>query len=66
MKDGKKDGQAPKAGGKPAKVSKRKGPLQDPTKDAPFKVDVNDDGDFSSPRRDLSEDELKEQEDRRS
>lgn len=37
----------------------------DPTKDAPFQVDP-DSEDFVTPRNDLSEDELKEQEDRRS
>jgi hypothetical protein len=37
-----------------------------PTKGAPFGVDVLNDGDIVSPRRDLSEDEIKEQEDRRS
>jgi hypothetical protein len=37
----------------------------DPTKDAPFRVDP-DSEDFVTPRNDLSEDELKEQEDRRS
>lgn len=37
----------------------------DPTKDAPFKVDPNSD-DFATPRNDPTEDELKEQEDRRS
>jgi hypothetical protein len=36
----------------------------DPTRDAPFKVDPSSD-DFATPRNDLSEDELKEQEDRR-
>lgn len=70
MKDSKKGGQAAKAGSKAgsklAKAPKRKIPPSDPTKDAPFKVDVNDDGDFASPRRDLSEDELKDLEDRRS
>lgn len=43
---------------------KRKKPVPDPTKDAPFKIDPNSD-DFATPRNDLSEDELKEQEDRR-
>ncbi|WP_425993806.1 hypothetical protein [Afipia sp. DC4300-2b1] len=43
------------------KVKKR----PDPTKNAPFKVDPESD-DFATPRIDLSEDELKEQEDRRS
>jgi hypothetical protein len=43
------------------KDSKRKRPA-DPTKDAPFKVDP-DSNDFVTPRIDLSEDELKEQED---
>ena len=43
---------------------KRKGRL-DPTRNAPFKVDPDSD-DFATPRIDLSEDELKEQEDRRS
>lgn len=37
----------------------------DPTRDAPFKVDPES-SDFATPRIDLSEDELKEQEDRRS
>ena len=46
------------------KGSKQKVPV-DPTKDAPFKVDP-DSNDFATPRIDLSEDELKEQEDRRS
>ncbi len=41
-----------------------KGPK--PTKGAPFGVDTLNDGDIVSPRRDLSEDEIKEQEDRRS
>lgn len=45
-------------------TGKRKG-HPDPTKNAPFKVDPNSD-DFATPRNDLSEDELKEQEDRRS
>lgn len=44
---------------------KRKPPPVNPTKDAPFKVDP-DSSDFATPRVDLSEDELKEQEDRRS
>jgi hypothetical protein len=47
-----------KSGGKPK-------PSKDPTKDAPFKVDPES-SDFATPRIDLSEDELKEQEDRRS
>lgn len=46
------------------KGSKRK-PPPDPTRDAPFKVDP-DSSDFATPRNDLSEDELKEQEDGRS
>lgn len=46
------------------KGSKPKAPA-DPTKRAPFKVDP-DSNDFATPRIDLSEDELKEQEDRRS
>ncbi|MGL5165234.1 MAG: hypothetical protein ACRC9K_05050 [Afipia sp.] len=46
------------------KDSKRKAPA-DPTQGAPFKVDPDSD-DFATPRIDLSEDELKEQEDRRS
>lgn len=39
-------------------------PQKDPTEGAPFKVDPDSD-DFATPRNDLSEDELKEQEDRR-
>lgn len=35
-------------------------------KDAPFGVDVSSDGDIASPCHDLNEDEIKEQEDRRS
>lgn len=38
-------------------------PQKDPTDGAPFKVDPDSD-DFATPRNDLSEDELKEQEDR--
>lgn len=38
---------------------------KDPTRNAPFKVDPESE-DFVTPRNDLSEDELKEQEDRRS
>ncbi|CAN5313191.1 hypothetical protein BH10PSE10_BH10PSE10_10420 [soil metagenome] len=54
----------------PKKKDKTKGggkqkPPADPTKDAPFKVDPES-SDFATPRIDLSEDELKEQEDRRS
>ena len=37
-----------------------------PATDAPFDVDTSDDGDIATPKRDLSEDEIKEQEDRRS
>lgn len=38
--------------------------LHDPTKEGPFKVDPES-SDFALPRNDLSEEELKEQEDRR-
>ncbi len=48
-----------------ADARKRRSLPPDPTKDAPFKVDPNSD-DFATPRNDLSEEELKEQEDRRS
>ena len=51
-----------KKGGDGGQAKKR---LLDPTKNAPFKVDPDSD-DFATPRNDLSEDELKEQEDRRS
>ncbi|MBN9597675.1 MAG: hypothetical protein J0G36_20280 [Afipia sp.] len=51
-----------KKGGDGGQAKKR---LPDPTKNAPFKVDPDSD-DFATPRNDLSEDELKEQEDRRS
>ncbi len=54
----------PKKKDKTEGTNKRKAP-KDPTKDAPFKVDP-DSNDFATPRNDLSEDELKEQEDRRS
>ncbi|RTL54616.1 MAG: hypothetical protein EKK40_02140 [Bradyrhizobiaceae bacterium] len=36
------------------------------SKDAPFAVDVTDDGDIATPKHVLSDDEIKEQEDRRS
>lgn len=56
---GKKKGDA----ADPKKTTKKR--PSDPTKGAPFKVDPSSD-DFAAPRNDLSEDELKEQEDRRS
>jgi hypothetical protein len=37
-----------------------------PGKDAPFEVDTSEDGDFATPKRDLDEQELKEQEERKS
>jgi hypothetical protein len=37
-----------------------------PTKDAPWDVDVSNDGDFASPRIDLDENDIKEREDRKS
>lgn len=37
-----------------------------PGEGAPFEVDPSDDGDIASPKRQLDEDELKEQEERRS
>ena len=49
--------------GKPTGPVKKRPP--DPTKDAPFQIDPESE-DFVTPRIDLSEDELKEQEDRRS
>lgn len=49
--------------GKSTEPVKKRPP--DPTKNAPFQVDPDSD-DFATPRNDLSEDELKEQEDRRS
>ena len=48
--------------GDAADAGKRKG-RPDPTKTAPFDPESDD---FATPRIDLSEDELKEQEDRRS
>lgn len=36
-----------------------------PTKDAPFQVDPNDDGDFASPKADVDEYDIKEEEDKR-
>ncbi len=36
-----------------------------PIQDAPFAVDVSNDGDIATPKRDLSEDEVKEQEERK-
>lgn len=37
-----------------------------PGKDAPFDVDPADEGDFATPKRQLDEQEVKEQEERRS
>ncbi|WP_424631299.1 hypothetical protein [Bradyrhizobium sp. SYSU BS000235] len=39
-------------------------PAADPTRDAPFRIDIANDGDIASVRHDLSEDEIKEQADR--
>lgn len=50
---------------KPNRSAGRKAPATGPTKDAPFDVDINDDGDFTTPKPCLDEDELKEEEDRR-
>lgn len=50
---------------KAGKEVAREGRHPDPTKDAPFRVDPEVDGDFALPRQDVSEDELKEEEDRR-
>lgn len=36
-----------------------------PTKDAPFQIDPNDDGDIASPKRDVDEYEIKDEEDKR-
>jgi hypothetical protein len=47
------------------KKVRREPERRDPTKDAPFRVDPEVDGDFVLPRDDVSEDELKEEEDRR-
>jgi len=61
-----KTGKGGNAGrGKPGRTSSRKAPSSGPTRDAPFDVDLNDDGDFATPKPCLDEDELKEQEDRR-
>jgi hypothetical protein len=45
------------------KAPKRR-PTADPTRDAPFRVDIANDGDLASIRHDLSEDEIKEQADK--
>jgi hypothetical protein len=54
----------PKKKDKAVDGGERKKTPSDPTKDAPFKVDPNSD-DFAMPRNDLSEDEIKEQADRK-
>lgn len=54
----------PRKKDKAAGGGKRKKPVADPTKDAPFRIDP-DSGDLALPRNDLSEEELKELEDRR-
>lgn len=61
----KQSGRATEGQGTPAKIKTRKRqPQTDPTRDAPFRVDIANDGDFASVRHDLSEDEVKEQADR--
>lgn len=60
-----KGGSASTGRSKPGRTSRGKAPATGPTKDAPFEVDPNDDGDFATPKPCLDEDELKEQEDRR-
>lgn len=59
---GKRVGRASrKTGAKP----KQDKPMR-PWKDAPFEVDPSSDGDIATPKRELDEDEIKEQEERRS
>jgi hypothetical protein len=53
-----------RAGRKPGKVSGENAPATSPARDAPFEVDLEDDGDFATPKPRFDEDELKEQEDR--
>jgi hypothetical protein len=52
-----------------SKTASRKAPAgrgkSSPTKDAPWDVDPDNDGDFASPRIDLDENEIKEREDGR-
>ncbi len=50
---------------KPNRTAGGKAPAPEQTGDAPFDVDLNDDGDFTTPKPCLDEDELKEEEDRR-
>lgn len=59
---GKGEGGAPRRPGTKSKPGKRRWPGEG----APFEVDPSDDGDIASPKRELDEDELKEQEERRS
>lgn len=58
--DKKKSGPEPKP-----KSPGPKKPDINPVKDAPFDVDINDDGDMASPKRTFDEEEIKEEEDRR-
>jgi hypothetical protein len=52
--------------GKPRKrgAKLKKQPPADPTEGAPFDVDPTDDGDIATPKRELDEEEIKEQEGR--
>lgn len=63
----KQSGRATGGKGTPATKSNLKAPKRkraaDPTRDAPFRVDIANDGDIASIRNDLSEDEIKEQAD---
>lgn len=64
-KKNRRAGSAGVGGSKPGRASSGKVPATGPTKDAPFDVDLTDDGDFATPKPRLDEDDLKEQEDRR-
>lgn len=49
----------------PSKPSGKGSAKPNPTKDAPFQIDPNDDGDMASPKPDVDEYDIKDEEDKR-
>ena len=62
---GKKPKAGDKSGKKPPGKAGQSSSRRSPTKDAPFGVDPDHNGDFASPKPTFDEDELKDEEDRR-
>ena len=63
---GKRVGRGKATGAQKPEKKRKPGKRSWPGEGAPFDVDPSDDGDIASPKRQLDEDELKDQEERRS